>query len=180
VALRVREAGEADIAAIAAIYAHEVREHVNTYEYDAPDAAEMLARMRSVLAGGHPYLVVEEAGRVLGYAYAGAFRGRVGYRFTVEDSVYVAADARGRGAGAALLGALIDACAARGIRQIIAVIGDPANRASIRLHERFGFRHAGTLPGIAWKHGRWLDTMFMQCSIGDGRRSDPVEPTDGG
>ena len=177
--VQVREAREADIAAITAIYACEVRDHVNTYEYEAPDAVEMLARMRAVLAGGHPYLVAEQAGRLLGYAYASAFRSRAGYRFTVENSVYVAADAQGHGVGAALLEALIDACQRRGVRQMIAVIGEPANRASIRLHERFGFRHAGTLPGIAWKHGRWLDTVFMQRVIGDGQQTDPADPTNG-
>ncbi len=178
--LVVRDAREDDIAEIAAIYAREVRDHVNTYEYDAPDEAEMLSRMRSVRGAGHPYLVAEQAGGVLGYAYASAFRSRAGYRFTVENSVYVCADAQGRGVGAALLGALIDACAARGMRQMIGVIGEPGNRASIRLHERFGFRHAGTLPAIAWKHGRWLDTVFMQRSLGDGQQSDPVERTSGG
>lgn len=167
-ALLVRDARDSDIAAITAIYADEVRNHVNTYEYDVPDAAEMHARMRAVLAAGHPYLVADEDGQVLGYAYSSSFRSRAGYRFTVENSVYVAPGAQGRGVGAALLGALIDACTARGVRQMVAVIGEPTNTASIRLHERFGFRHAGTLPGIAWKHGRWLDTVFMQRALGAG------------
>jgi len=178
-ALQVREAREPDIAAIAAIYADEVRNHVNTYEYDVPDEAEMLRRMRAVRAAGHPYLVADDAGQVLGYAYSSSFRARAGYRFTVESSVYVAAAAQRRGVGAVLLGALIEACERRGMRQMIAVIGEPANLPSIRLHERFGFHHAGTVAGIAWKHGRWLDTVFMQRALGDGQRSDPVDRTNG-
>ena len=169
----VRKASLADIPAITAIYAAEVRERVNTYEYDSPDAAEIQRRMRAVLDGGFPYLVAELDGEVGGYGYASSFRARAGYRFTVENSVYVAAGMQGRGLGAALLGALIEACEARGFRQMIAVIGEPTNTASIRLHERFGFRHAGTLPGIAWKHGRWLDTGFMQRALGAGSATPP-------
>ena len=172
-ALALREVADADVAAIAAIYADEVRERVNTYEYDVPDAAEMRRRMRAVLDGGFPYLVAELDGEVGGYGYASSFRARAGYRFTVENSVYVAAGMQGRGLGAALLGALIEACTSRGFRQMIAVIGEPANIASIRLHERFGFRHAGTLPGIAWKHDRWLDTVFMQRALGAGNGEPP-------
>ena len=175
-ALAVRDAAEADIPAIAAIYAAEVRDFVNTYEYDAPDAAEMLRRMRAVLDGGYPYLAAELDGDVVGYAYAGSFRSRAAYRWVVENSVYVAAGAQGRGVGAALLQALIDACEARGFRQMIAVIGEPTNAASIKLHERFGFRHVGTFPGIAWKQQRWLDTVFMQRALGKGNAAPPFAP----
>ena len=175
-ALAVRDAAEVDIPAIAAIYAAEVRDFVNTYEYDAPDAAEMLRRMRAVLDGGYPYLAAELDGDVVGYAYAGSFRSRAAYRWVVENSVYVAAGAQGRGVGAALLQALIDACEARGFRQMIAVIGEPTNAASIKLHERFGFRHVGTFPGIAWKQQRWLDTVFMQRALGTGNAAAPFAP----
>ncbi len=175
-ALAVRDAAEVDIPAIAAIYAAEVRDFVNTYEYDAPDAAEMLRRMRAVLDGGYPYLAAELDGDVVGYAYAGSFRSRAAYRWVVENSVYVAAGAQGRGVGAALLQALIDACEARGFRQMIAVIGEPTNAASIKLHERFGFRHVGTFPGIAWKQQRWLDTVFMQRALGKGNAAPPFAP----
>ena len=178
--LRLRDASEADIAAITAIYAAEVRDHVNTYEYDAPDAAEMARRMRALLDAGYPYLVAELDGTVAGYAYAGSFRARRGYRHTVENSVYVAADRQGHGIGAALLSALVDACAARGFRQMVAVIGETTNTASIRLHARAGFIHAGTLPGIAWKHGRWLDTVFMQRALGDGKTTPPQDRQEGG
>ena len=137
----------------------------------------MVRRMRELRSAGHPYLVAEQDGRVMGYAYTSAFRGRAGYRFTVEDSVYVAADARGRGIGAALLRALLEASERRGMRQMMAVVGDPANAASIRLHERFGFRRMAVLPGIAWKHGRWLDTVFLQRPLGHGTGTEPVDGT---
>lgn len=164
----IRAATDADIAAITAIYAAEVRDFVNTYEYDAPDEAEMRRRMRGIVEAGYPYLVAEVDGQVAGYAYASSFRVRIGYRFTVENSVYVAAGLQGRGIGSALLGRLIADCESRGFRQMIAVIGEAANAGSIRLHERLGFRVVGTFPGIGVKHGRWLDTVFMQRTLGDG------------
>jgi L-amino acid N-acyltransferase YncA len=164
----IRAATDADIDAITAIYAVEVRDFVNTYEYDAPDAEEMLRRVRAIVAGGYPYLVAEVDGHVAGFAYASSFRSRVGYRYTVENSVYVAAGWQGRGIGSALLERLIAECEARGFRQMVAVIGEAANRASIRLYERHGFRHVGIFPGIGLKHGRWLDTVFMQRALGAG------------
>ena len=166
VEVSVRAATDADIDAITAIYAAEVRDFVNTYEYDAPAAEEMLRRMHAIVAGGYPYLVAEADGQAAGYAYASSFRSRIGYRFTVENSVYVAAGWQGRGIGSALLQRLIAECEARGFRQMVAVIGESANVASIRLHERHGFHHVGTFPGIGLKHGRWLDTVFMQRPLG--------------
>lgn len=173
----IRDAAEADIPAIAAIYAAEVRDFVNTYEYDVPDEAEMRQRMRNVLAGGYPYLAAELDGDVVGYAYAGSFRSRAAYRWVVENSVYVASGMQGKGVGAALLEKLIAECEARDFRQMIAVIGEPTNAASIRLHERFGFVHLATMPGIAWKHGRWLDTVFMQRALGPGKAEPPTSGT---
>lgn len=164
----IRAATDPDIDAITAIYAAEVRDLVNTYEYDAPDAEEMLRRMHAIFAGGYPYLVAEVDGQFAGYAYVSSFRSRIGYRYTVENSVYVAAGWQGRGIGSALLERLIIECEARGFRQMVAVVGEPANSASIRLHERHGFRHVGTFPGIGLKHGRWLDTVFMQRPLGTG------------
>ena len=164
----IRAATDADIDAITAIYAVEVRDFVNTYEYDAPSAEEMLRRVRAIVAGGYPYLVAEVDGQIAGYAYASSFRSRIGYRYTVENSVYVAAGWQGRGIGSTLLERLIAECEARGFRQMVAVIGEAANRASIRLHERHGFRHVGTFPGIGLKHDRWLDTVFMQRALGAG------------
>lgn len=163
--------GDAD--AITALYAAEVAGGVNTYELVAPDAAEMARRIAAVQAAGYPWLVAERDGRLAGYAYASSFRARAAYRSTVEDSVYVAADMRGMGLGTRLLAALIAACEARGFRQMVAVIGDQANLASRRLHARAGFHPIGTFPGIAWKHGRWLDTVFMQRPLGAGTAGSP-------
>jgi len=164
----IRAATEADSASITEIYAAEVRDFVNTYEYDAPDQAEMLRRMQGIVEANYPYLVAEVDGRVAGYAYASSFRARIGYRFTVENSVYVAAGLQGKGIGSALLHRLIAECESRGFRQMIAVIGEATNAGSIRLHERFGFRPVGTFPGVGRKHGRWLDTVFMQRALGVG------------
>jgi L-amino acid N-acyltransferase YncA len=173
VPLLVRDATPADVPAIATIYAAEVRDHVNTYEYDVPDEAEMARRMQAVLDAGYPYLVAEDGNGIAGYAYAGSYRARLGYRLTVENSVYVAADRQGQGIGAALLERLITECEARGYRQMIAVIGEPTNTASIRLHEKFGFHMVGIFRGIAWKHGRWLDTVQMQRDLGPGNNEPP-------
>ena len=173
--LIVRDAMPADVPAISDLYATEVREHVNTYEYDVPDEAEIAQRMRAVLDGGYPYLVAELDGQFAGYAYASGYRARVGYRKTVENSVYVLPGLKGRGIGAALMQALIDACEARGYRQMIAVIGEPTNTASIKLHEKFGFTLVGIFRGIAWKHGRWLDTVQMQRTLGAGTDAPPLD-----
>ena len=167
-AVLIRDAGPADIAAITAIYAVEVTDFVNTYEYDIPDQAEMLRRMRDIIDRGFPYLVAEIDGQVAGYAYANTYRTRIAYQWTVENSVYVDARFQGQGVGTGLLQALIDACVARGFRQMVAVIGEPTNTASIRLHERFGFELVGVFRGLGRKHGRWLDTVQMQRALGDG------------
>ncbi|HEY9256222.1 MAG TPA: GNAT family N-acetyltransferase [Stenotrophomonas sp.] len=173
--LLLRDATEADIPAITAIYAVEVTDFVNTYEYEVPDEAEMAKRRHNLLAAGYPYLVAELDGRVVGYAYAGSYRARVAYQWTVENSVYVAAEAQGKGVGAALMQRLIDECEARGYRQMVAVIGEPTNVASIRLHERFGFELVGIFKGLGRKHGRWLDTVQMQRAIGPGTGQPPIE-----
>lgn len=173
--LLIRDATEADIPAIAALYADEVRERVATYEYDVPDEAEMAQRLRNVQAAGYPYFVAEHDGRFAGYAYASSYRGRIGYRWTVEDTVYIVPEHQGRGIGKALLQYLIDACEARGFRQMIAVIGEPANGASVALHEKLGFRTVGVFQGLGRKHGRWLDTVQMQRALGAG---DGAAPSD--
>lgn len=173
--LIVRDATPADVPAIAALYADEVREHVNTYEYDVPDEAEMSQRLHAVIAAGYPYLVAELDGQFAGYAYASSYRARIGYRKTVENSVYVVPGLKGRGIGAALMKALIEVCEARGYRQMIAVIGEPTNTASIRLHEKFGFTLVGIFRGIAWKHDRWLDTVQMQRTLGAGTTAPPQD-----
>ena len=169
----IRPAAPDDIPAIAAIYAEAVRHGTASFELTPPDAAEMERRRAAILAAGYPYLVLEEDERLLGYAYANAFRPRIAYRFTVEDSIYVDAAARGRGVGRALLAALIARCEEMGFRQMVAVIGDSANLGSIRLHAALGFAHQGTLAATGLKFGRWIDTVLMQRALGPGAGDVP-------
>jgi phosphinothricin acetyltransferase len=133
----------------------------------------MLRRFTAVSDGGYPYFVATLEGRVVGYAYANAYRTRPAYRFTVEDSVYIAPEAQGKGVGALLLKALIDDCTAKGHRLMVAVIGDSANHASIGLHRRLGFRFCGTIHSVGYKFGRWLDSVIMELPLGEGDRSAP-------
>lgn len=169
----IRSATPSDIAAILAIYQPAVRNGLASWEYDPPDQTEMRRRYEAIVGAGYPYLVAELGGRVVGYSYASAYRSRPGYRFTCENSVYVATDVQRSGAGRALLAALIDQCAAKGYRQMIAVIGDSANAPSIGLHRALGFTFCGILHSIGWKHGRWLDSVYMQRALGDGDCSTP-------
>ena len=171
----LRPATPADIAAITAIYRPAVLTGTASFELEPPGEDEMLRRFRAIAEAGYPYVVAELDGRIAGYAYVNAYRTRPGYRFTVENSVYVAPDSQGRGFGRALLPPLIERCEHAGFRLMVAVIGDSANQASIRLHEGCGFRHAGLLPAIGWKHGRWLDSVLMVRPLGPGA-SDPPPP----
>jgi len=173
VTVHLRDARDEDIVAITAIYAVEVTDFVNTYEYEVPDATEMQRRMHDIVGRGFPYIVAIVDGQVAGYAYANTYRARIAYQWTVENSVYVDAAFQGRGVGTALMQGLIDACVARGYRQMVAVIGEPSNTASIKLHERFGFHLVGVFRGLGRKHGRWLDTVQMQRALGDGADSAP-------
>jgi L-amino acid N-acyltransferase YncA len=169
--LILRPAVASDIAAICELYAQEVREGVATYEYTPVDEVEMSRRWQAIVAQGYPSLVAEHEGRFAGYAYASSYRAREGYRWTVEDTVYVDPSLHGRGIGGALLQRLIDECTALGHRQMVAVIGDRSNAASIALHEKLGFRIVGIFEGLGHKHGRWLDTVQMQRALGDGSAS---------
>ncbi|WP_214476510.1 GNAT family N-acetyltransferase [Mesorhizobium sp. dw_380] len=172
----IRTAASADLDAITEIYADAVTNGTSSYELKPPGRAEMGARFDALAAGRFPYLVAEKNGTVLGYAYAGAFRPRPAYRFIVEDSVYVAPEAKGQGVGRKLMQSLVAAVEAAGFRQIIAVIGDGhPDSASVKLHEKLGFRHSGRLEGSGYKHGRWLDTVFMQLSL-NGGASLPPDP----
>jgi len=173
--LSIRPATPADIPAIAAIYADAVCHGTASWELDPPDEAEMLRRHEAILAGGYPYLVAQRDGLLLGYAYASAYRPRPAYRSTVENSIYIAPEAQGAGLGSALLAALIEACTAKGFRQMIAVIGDGtgASVGSRRLHERAGFRLIGIAENVGFKHGRWLDQMLMQMDLGEGSATPP-------
>jgi L-amino acid N-acyltransferase YncA len=173
--LTVRPAAAADIPAIAAIYSPAVLTGTASFEVDPPDEAEMLRRFEAITGAGYPYFVAEVDGRVAGYAYASAYRTRPGYRFTVEDSVYVATDAQGKGVGKALLERVIARCRDDGFRLMIAVIGDSANFASITLHRRLGFRYCGTIHSVGYKFGRWLDSVTMELPLGEGDRSTPAE-----
>lgn len=161
----IRDAGAADLEACRAIYAPEVLHGTASFELEPPGLEEMRRRHAAVLALGAPWLVAELDGEVLGYAYAGSYRPRPAYRHTVESTVYIAAGARGRGLGRMLLERLIAEAAARGFREMVAIIGDSANHASIALHRCCGFRHVGTLGGVGRKHGRWLDTVIMQRAL---------------
>ncbi|MXP64846.1 N-acetyltransferase family protein [Roseomonas sp. M0104] len=172
-AARIRSATAEDIPAITAIYAHHVRHGRASFEIEPPDEAEMRRRQAALLAQDMPYLVLERGGAVLGYAYAGSYRPRPAYRDTVENSIYVRADQAGRGFGRRLLTALIEACEARGLRQMVAVVGDSANAASIRLHLAMGFREVGVLRAVGWKHGRWLDSVLLQRALGPGEATPP-------
>ena len=171
--LVVRASAEADVAHCAEIYSHHVRYGTASFEVDPPDAAEMKKRRAALLDIGLPHLVAERQGRVLGFAYAGNWRPRPAYAFSVEDSIYVDADALGQGVGKALLPVLIEHCTAMGKRQMVAVIGDSAQTPSIRLHAGCGFTMVGTLTSIGFKFGRWLDSVLMQRALGSGDTTPP-------
>ncbi len=175
----VRPCELADIPAITAIYRDAVLTGTASFELEPPSDADMTSRRASLLAGRYPYLVAEIDERLAGYAYAGEYRARPAYRGTVENSVYVAETAQGRGVGRTLLDALVIAAAAGGFRQMVAVIGDSANLASIRLHAAAGFDHIGTLRAVGWKHGRWLDTVLMQRALGPGDTAPSAGPLSG-
>jgi len=164
----VRDALPADLPAIQSIYAHHVLHGLASFEEVPPDAAEIERRYREILARRLPYVVVESEGRVSGYAYAGPYRTRPAYRYTVEDSVYIAPDAVGHGFGRAVLSEVIRRATDCGYRQMIAIIGDSANQASIALHDKLGFRRAATLQAVGFKFGRWVDSVLMQRGLGAG------------
>ncbi|APR39188.1 GNAT family N-acetyltransferase [Paraburkholderia sp. SOS3] len=163
----IRDATDADLPAIQAIYAHHVLTGVSSFEETPPSVDDLHARRASVLALGLPYLVAETDGRVAGYCYATLYRPRIAYRHTLEDSIYVDDALRGRGVGRALLQALIERCERGPWRQMIAVIADGGTGGSLSLHRQAGFELVGTLRGVGFKHGRWLDTTLMQRALGD-------------
>ncbi len=171
----VRTSRSSDIFAITAIYAHHVQHGTGTFEIDPPTADDMAARRAEVLARGLPWLVAtaDTHGEVLGFAYANWFKPRPAYRFSAEDSVYVAPGACGQGVGRALLAALVHASEAAGVRKLLAVIGDSANQSSIQLHVSAGFGHAGVLRSVGWKHGAWRDVVLMEKPLGAGDRTSP-------
>ncbi|KAA5608097.1 GNAT family N-acetyltransferase [Rhodovastum atsumiense] len=172
--LLIRDCRADDIPAIAAIYGHAVIHGCASFELEPPGEAEMTRRRAAILAGGFPYLVAEQDGIVVGYSYAASYRPRPAYRFSVEDSIYVAPDRQRQGIAQALLQALIGRCEQAGFRLMVAVIGDSANHPSIRLHEANGFTRAGLLPAVGWKHGRWVDSVLMTRPLGAGADTPPA------
>jgi phosphinothricin acetyltransferase len=171
--MKLRQATPADIPEITAIYADAVLHGTASWEWEPPGEDEMLRRMKALTEAGFPYLAAEQDGRVLGYAYAGPYRPRAAYKWIVEDSVYIAPDAKGKGVGKALVSELIAICEGQGFRQMIAVIGDSASAGSIALHRSLGFTDAGLIRSAGWKHGRWLNQVLMQRALGAG---DTVKP----
>ena len=171
--LTIRPAGPHDIPAITRIYAHSVRHGTASFELEPPDEAEMARRQGALLEGGFPYLVADAGDGIVGFAYAGPYRPRPAYRWSVEDSVYVDPHAHRRGLGRALLARLIAEAEERGFRQMIAVIGDSQHIPSIALHRALGFSLVGTLGSVGFKHGRWLDTVLMQRPLGRGDGAAP-------
>jgi L-amino acid N-acyltransferase YncA len=173
-AVSIRPVTQADIPAIARIYGQSVLTATASFEIDPPDEAEMRRRMQALLDGGFPYVVADCGGAVAGYAYAGPYRARPGYRFTVEDSVYVDPTAQRRGVGRALLETLVGESTSRGFRLMVAVIGDSAHRPSIELHRAMGFETVGTFRNIGYKFDRWLDSVLMQRALGEGATTKPA------
>src|SRR5471032_1715001 len=172
--LAIRPATTADLPTVTEIYEHAVRYGTATFELIPPDLAEMTRRYKALVDGGFPYFVAALDGRVIGYAYAGPYRPRPAYRFTVENSVYLSPSVHRRGIGLQLLQRLIAESEARGYRQMIAVIGDSANAGSVGVHTQCGFQMIGTHPHVGFKFGRWLDTVMMQRALGDAAKSLPA------
>ena len=164
----IRPSRDEDMAAITAIYGHHVLHGTGTFETEPPSETEMASRRADVLARGLPYLVAEENGQVLGFAYCNWFKPRQAWRFSAEDSIYVAADVHRKGVGRALLTALCQQAESVGVRKMLAVIGDSANAGSIGVHSALGFSHVGLVKSCGWKFGRWLDVVFMEKPLGAG------------
>jgi L-amino acid N-acyltransferase YncA len=171
--ISIRPGTPADIPAITRVYAHAVRNGTASFELEPPDETEMMRRQRVLLDGGYPYLVAEIDGVVAGYAYAGPYRTRPAYRYTVENSIYIAPEAQRRGVGRALLDRLITECEARNYRLMIAVIGDSAQMPSIELHRASGFKMVGAFEAVGYKFDRWLDSVLMQRPLGKGATAPP-------
>lgn len=171
--ITIRASQDADVEAISAIYAHHVLHGTGTFETEPPTAADMAARRADVLARKLPYLVAEQDGRVVGFAYCNWFKPRPAYRYSAEDSIYIADEARGQGLGAQLLAALEQAAEAAGVRKLIAVIGDSANAGSVGVHRKQGFSHVGVIKDCGWKLGEWRDIVLMEKVIGAGSSTRP-------
>lgn len=172
-AMIIRDVCDADMQDIHALYVDEVLTGVSSWEEIPPDIDEMILRRDTIIGAGFPYRVAEQNGRFMGYSYASSYRPRAGYRYTVENSIYVASDARGLGVGRLLMEDLVRLCEGKGYRQMIAVIGDSENLPSIQFHTQLGFEQAGILKSIGYKFGRWMDSVIMQKQLGGGDHSAP-------
>lgn len=171
----IRPSRDEDLDAMARIYGHHVLHGTGTFETTPPTPDDMAARRADVLGKGLPWLVIEVAGEVRGFAYGNWFKPRPAYRFSVEDSIYLAPDAAGQGLGRLLLAELLAQCERAGVRKVMAVIGDSANAGSIGVHTALGFGHVGVVRSCGWKHGRWLDIVLMEKSLGQGDGAPPAE-----
>jgi phosphinothricin acetyltransferase len=171
--LTLRPSTDADVPAITAIYAHHVLHGTGTFETTPPTEQDMTTRRLDVLARGLPYLVAEQGGKVLGFAYCQWFKPRPAYRYSAEDSIYLHPDAAGQGLGKKLLAELVHQAEVAGVRKLIAVIGDSGNAGSIGVHRTLGFQKVGVIQSCGWKFGRWLDIVLMEKSIGEGDRTPP-------
>ncbi len=169
----IRPCQDADLPVVTTIYAHHVLHGTGTFETEPPTLADMTARRADVLARGLPYLVAEESGQVLGFAYCNWFKPRPAYRFSAEDSIYLAPEAAGKGLGRLLLTALATEAQAVGVRKLIAVIGDSANAGSVGVHQALGFTRVGVLKSCGWKFGQWRDVVLMEKVLGDGDQTPP-------
>ena len=173
--LLIRASCDDDIAAITAIYAHHVLRSTGTFETEAPSIADMAARRADVLSKGLPYLVAAQDGKVAGFACGNWFKPRLAYRYSVEDSIYLAPDLQRKGLGRALLAELLTRCEAAGIRKVMAIVGDSANTASVGVHRAVGFTLVGTIDACGWKFGAWRDIVIMQKTLGPGDTQPPLE-----
>lgn len=173
--IEIRDVADGDLEAIREIYSHHVLEGLASFENVPPDLAEMTRRRDAVVAEGYPYRVAVQDGKVKGYAYASSYRSRPGYRYTVENSVYVDVETHRQGIGRILLEDLIELCTAKGYRLMIAVIGDSDNNSSIGLHENLGFEKSGTIKSVGFKFGRWVDSVIMQLPLGKGDKTLPKD-----
>ena len=172
----IRPSSDQDVPAITAIYGHHVQHGTGTFETTPPTESDMAARRADVLSKALPYLVAEEAGRVVGFAYCQWFKPRPAYRFSAEDSIYLHPDVAGQGLGKQLLTALVGQAEAAGIRKLIAVIGDSNNAGSVGVHKALGFEQVGVIKSCGWKFGRWLDIVLMEKPLGEADRSAPAAP----
>jgi len=173
--MKIVNAREEHISALRDIYAHHVVQGTASFETEPPPVEEMLARLRKIYREGLPWFVALHNDQVMGYCYLARYRERYAYRFTLEDSIYIAPMFQKQGVGKALLCHAIDWAEAHGYRQLIAIVGDSHNQGSMALHQHAGFREVGTLQNIGFKHGRWLDTVLLQRELGEGARTPPVE-----